>query len=78
VNGAQIFTGDFPEVLGMSFGDNKGVPLGNRVDVFKRQDLVVLIDLETGDLPFYYFAKYAVLHLYPPFTPVCMLTFLFP
>ncbi len=51
----------------MIFGDNKGVPLGNGVDIFKGDDFVVFIDLEAGDLSIYNLAKDTILHLIPPF-----------
>jgi hypothetical protein len=51
----------------MLLGDNKGMPFGNGVDIFKGEDAVVFIDLEAGDLSLYDLAKNTILHLIPPF-----------
>jgi hypothetical protein len=46
--------------------DNKCVPLGNGVDIFKGEDSLVFIDLEAGDLSLYDLAKYTIFHLMSP------------
>ena len=62
MNRGQVIAGNFPQVLGMSFRDNQGVPFGDGIDVFKGKDPIVFIDLETGNLPLDYSTKNAIFH----------------
>jgi hypothetical protein len=62
VNSGEILPIDFPDVFGMSFGNNQCVSGINGIDVCKRENPVVFENLETGDVTPDDFAEDTVCH----------------
>ena len=66
MDGTQVVIGDFPDILGVISGYYEGVAGVDGINVRKRQNFFIFINLGAGYIPFYDFTKNTIFHVKSP------------